>query len=628
MKKRLIFCLVVAALPLVLTSCGEKYTITDGTDGLVYELNSKGDGYIVTSCITIESDIVIPELYNNIPVREIGEAAFKYDKIDSITLPRSLRKIGNEAFFNITPATEGSLTSIIIPEGVEEIGDKSFYYCNTVKEITLPKTLKSIGNNAFGLNTSLAKFYLEGGQNDYFEVAGNVLYTKGKTELICYPKGIKQTTYDLPETVEVVRESAMYGNTYVTSINFKNGNKLREIGPKAFGALWSLDDCDISRCTNLKVIGEKAFGENKGLKQMIVPESVETMGDGVFYSCSSLLLVQFKNKFTKINDDMFEACSKLQNVTFADPSLVTEIGDSAFSSTSLTKFPNLPNLKTIGKSAFNACMKLGSVSLPAKLETIGEGAFSNCTSIANVIFPDNLQEITERSFWRCENLQEIDLSNTKVHTIGNNAFMNCSNVSEIIFPSTLKVIGDQAFSGLHLVKTLDFNQGLESIGYQAFDNYRDLYKIYIPSSVNTIMVRAFAGMQGRQDLQIFYEGDVIPSKWAANFVFYVTDIDIHCNASHSDFVQAGYVYRTRKITLDQTQVTLAVNESVTLNATISTVNDDQAPTVPGITWSSSDDSIASVDENGVVTAKKSGTVTIIVTAKDNGSNVACTIIVK
>lgn len=628
MKKRLIFCLVVASLPLVLTSCGEQYTITDGTDGLVYELNSKGDGYVVTSCITIESDIVIPELYDNLPVREIGEAAFRYDKIDSIVLPKSLRKIGNEAFLNITPATEGSLTSIVIPEGVEEIGDKSFYYCHTVKEITLPKTLKSIGTNAFGLNANLSKFYLEGGQSDYFEVSGNVLYTKGKTELVCYPRGVKQTTYDLPETVEVVREGAMYGNTYLTSINFKNGNKLREIGPRGFGAIWSLDDCDISRCTNLKVIGEKAFSENKALKQMVVPESVETMGDGVFYSCSSLLLVQFKNKFTKINNDMFEACSKLQNVTFADANMITEIGESAFSSTSLTRFPNLPNLVSIGKSAFNACMKLSSVSLPAKLTTIGESAFSNCTSITSVTFPNNLEEIPYGSFWRCEGLQEIDLSNTKVHTIGKSAFMNCSSVSEISFPSTLRVIDDMAFAGLHLVKTLDFNEGLESIGSQAFDNYRDLYKVYIPASVNTIMVRAFAGMQGRQDLQIFYEGDVIPSKWAANFVFYVTDIDIHCNASHNDFVQANYVYRTRKITLDQTQVTLAVNESVTLGATVTTVNESEAPTIPGITWTSSDDSIATVDENGVVTAKKSGTVTITATAKDNGANVSCTVTVK
>ena len=77
MKKKLILCLAVLPL-LVLYGCNntidddEKYTIVDGTDGLQYELNSTNDGYVVTDCLTIETVIVIPELYNNLPVREIG----------------------------------------------------------------------------------------------------------------------------------------------------------------------------------------------------------------------------------------------------------------------------------------------------------------------------------------------------------------------------------------------------------------------------------------------------------------------------------------------------------------------------------------------------------------------------
>lgn len=633
MKKKLILCLAVLPL-LVLYGCNntidddEKYTIVDGTDGLQYELNSTNDGYVVTDCLTIETDIVIPELYNNLPVREIGEAAFKYSSVDSITLPRSLRKINDEAFYGLTDSGEGRFTSIVIPEGVKEIGRQSFYWCTSVKEITIPKTLQIIGDRAFGLNTSLSKFILEGGKSDYLEVVGNILYTANQTELICYPRGIKQMSYDVPSTVEVIRSGALYGNQTLTAINFKNNNNLKEIQERALGALSGVDTLDISRCTNLKTIGSKAFSENISLKQMVIPSSVESMGDEIFYSSYNLLLVQFKNTFTKINDGMFRGCSKLQNVTFENPSVITEIGEYAFASTGLTKFPNLPNLESIGDSAFDACMQLSTINLPSKIKVIGDTTFANCTSLISVSFPDDLEMISQRAFNRCENLQYLDLSNTKVSVIGDTAFMNCSNIAYIKFPTTLRSIGDQAFSGLHVIKTLEFNDGLLSIGQGAFDYYRDLYKVYIPASVETIKVRAFAGMGGRQDLQIFFESNELPNNVSSSFAFYVPDIDIHFGSTRQDFTNAGYVYRTRTLTLEQTEYNLSVGESKNIFVTVSTVDANETPTIPGLNWKSSDPSIASVDENGVVTANKTGKVTITISAKDNGNSVTCTVNVK
>ena len=69
MKKKILFCLAVCLLPLSFASCSgnnssEHYTITEGTDGIQYELNESKDGYIVTDSLTIETDIIIPELYN------------------------------------------------------------------------------------------------------------------------------------------------------------------------------------------------------------------------------------------------------------------------------------------------------------------------------------------------------------------------------------------------------------------------------------------------------------------------------------------------------------------------------------------------------------------------------------
>ena len=633
MKKKILFCLAACLLPLSFTSCSgnnssEHYTITEGTDGIQYELNEAQDGYIVTDSLTIETDIIIPELYNNLPVREIGPAAFRYDTLDSITLPRSLRKIDDEAFLGLVDAGSGLLTSIVVTEGVEEIGDKAFYYCPSLREIKLPKTLKKIGEKAFGLNANLSKISLENNKNDYFEVASNVLYTVGKTELVCYPQGIKALTYDLPDSVEIIRNGAMYGNQNLTGITISSNSQLVEIGERAMAALFNVESIDISRCQYLTTIGEKAFSENTSLKQMEIPASVTSMGDAVFYKSSSIQFIKLNNSFEKLPNETFSSCSRLQNVTFTSASTIKTIGKKAFSGTAITKFPTLVNLETIEEDAFNACMSLDTITFPNKLKSIGVGAFNNCSSVSSIIFPNGLTEITERSFNRCENLQSIDLSNTQVTTIARTAFMGCSSVVEIEFPSTLKRIEEKAFSGLVKLETLEFPKGLEYIGYAAFDNYSALYKVFIPSTVKEIENGAFAGVTGRQDLQIFIESSTAPEGFSSSFAFYVPKRDIHYGASKQDFANAKHVYRTRSITLSDNEVTLSVNETKTITATAKTCEEDQAPTLSGFEWTSSNEAVATVNNEGLITALSSGTTTITVKSIDNNSTVSCIVTVK
>lgn len=488
--------------------------------------------------------------------------------------------------------------------------------------------MKKIGEKAFGLNTNLSKISLENNKNDYFEVASNVLYTVGKTELVCYPQGIKALTYDLPDSVEIIRNGAMYGNQNLTGITISSNSQLVEIGERAMAALFNVESIDISRCQYLTTIGEKAFSENTSLKQMEIPASVTSMGDAVFYKSSSIQFIKLNNSFEKLPNETFSSCSRLQNVTFTSASTIKTIGKKAFSGTAITKFPTLVNLETIEEDAFNACMSLDTITFPNKLKSIGVGAFNNCSSVSSIIFPNGLTEITERSFNRCENLQSIDLSNTQVTTIARTAFMGCSSVVEIEFPSTLKRIEEKAFSGLVKLETLEFPKGLEYIGYAAFDNYSALYKVFIPSTVKEIENGAFAGVTGRQDLQIFIESSTAPEGFSSSFAFYVPKRDIHYGASKQDFANAKHVYRTRSITLSDNEVTLSVNETKTITATAKTCEEDQAPTLSGFEWTSSNEAVATVNNEGLITALSSGTTTITVKSIDNNSTVSCIVTVK
>ena len=67
------------------------------------------------------------------------------------------------------------------------------------------------------------------------------MYTIGKTELICYPQGIKALTYELPDSVEIVRNGAMYGNQNLTGITISSNSQLVEIGERAMAALFNVE---------------------------------------------------------------------------------------------------------------------------------------------------------------------------------------------------------------------------------------------------------------------------------------------------------------------------------------------------------------------------------------------------
>jgi hypothetical protein len=157
MKKSLLIMLLVLACLLALTACfGENHTHVFDTEedskGLEFRLNADGKSYSVTGIgICNDTDIVIPSVYNGLPVTIIGDYAFLWcDSLTSIEIPDSVTSIGGEAF-----ACCGSLTSIEIPGSVTNIGDYAFYDCNSLTSVVIPDSVTSIGLNAFGYCYSL-----------------------------------------------------------------------------------------------------------------------------------------------------------------------------------------------------------------------------------------------------------------------------------------------------------------------------------------------------------------------------------------------------------------------------------------------------------------------------------------
>ena len=108
---------------------------------LEYTLNDDGTSYSVTgmgSCIDTDTNIIIPDMYNGLPVTSIGHSAFEYCmSLESVIIGNSVKSIGDDAFYNCT-----SLASITISDSVTSINKNAFSHCIVLRSIKFEGTVE------------------------------------------------------------------------------------------------------------------------------------------------------------------------------------------------------------------------------------------------------------------------------------------------------------------------------------------------------------------------------------------------------------------------------------------------------------------------------------------------------
>lgn len=142
---------------------------------------------------------------------------------------------------------------------------------------------------------------------------------------------------------------------------------------------------------------------------------------------------------------------------------------------------------------------LTSIKLPSSLIKIKDDAFNSMDTLKSLVIDrgaPNLNELGERSFSGCSNIEELDLSNSKLTSIPEGAFAYCKNLKTIKLPSTITSIGDEAFyncQSLTNIEGLD-KCNLKSIGSAAFSNCKALENLdFSQSTFTDVPSKAFNG---------------------------------------------------------------------------------------------------------------------------------------
>lgn len=245
--------------------------------------------------------------------------------LQTITIPETVKTIGDQAFNTCT-----GLTQITIPDTVTTIGSRAISYCPNLKVLNIPASVIRINNGhdgMFGGCTNLETITVDS-ENTVYTAQDGALFSKEKTTLYCVPQG--KSGFTIPVGVNKIENGAFSGCTKLTEINIPSG--VTEIGYDAF------TDCS-------------------GLTKLVIPDGV------------------MSNFFN------FRGCTALTEVTLPGSANYY----SSINGPSLTTVRILEGTKEIS-GTFSGVTTLTDVYLPASLTHISQNTFANCSNLKNVYF--------------------------------------------------------------------------------------------------------------------------------------------------------------------------------------------------------------------------------------------------
>ena len=248
-----------------LNSSGQVTTIENEIVSYMVGDNSKTAGNGFKNIKSVKSILAIPDSYKGKNIIKISENAFRLDNtttlVGDLIIPNNVQVIGANAFW-----AQRGITQIIIGKGLTSLGGNAFGYCEGVKKVVYNNETKVLENFHYSSAlTSWTEFEVND-DNKVYKVVNNILYSKDGKTLFCVPSAMSGKVVVEEETINIWRWAFM---------------DCKNISEVIFG-------------NNVTTIGQAAF-VGTGISELIIPESVSSIGVESFYNCKNLGIVKFNS---------------------------------------------------------------------------------------------------------------------------------------------------------------------------------------------------------------------------------------------------------------------------------------------------------------------------------------------
>lgn len=511
----------------ILDDKNRKATVTSNYDTYYWESNYKGDIVI--------PEYIYPDSETAYAVTAIGEMAFAYADVTTVTFQGHLESIGQQAFqyskiteidfSNVDPNGLGTdmcgncpyLQSVILPEGLTRVPTFMFLQCYNLKSIDIPESVTAVGGGAF----------MESGlESVVIPPRCRIL------EDVCFSGCQDLAVVHLPTGLRSIGYTAFGADYELKTIEWYDTEEYEDQpGNQIANAPRHAAASDPGSLTyHLTYIGEQAFA-NTGLTYFYVPRTVEEIGFYSFYNSPIARLDVAATTIPTLDTQAFAEEQYNTTLIFVPDNMVSDYKANeswgkfkcypSANDTYMYVFANeeetqvyyvgenggtaegsysVPDVVTDGESTYDVVgisayafkgTGVTSVELPAAVVSYGISAFEDCKLLESVSYrnPEATPVIAKVKKAQIRKAAKATTASIDA-SLGKNAFYGCTNLTSVELPENITSIPDGAFRECTSLTALEIPETVTEIGRSAFEGSA-IQSAEIPASVYSIGSRAY-----------------------------------------------------------------------------------------------------------------------------------------